>query len=163
MTILSFLTDFNSTVVWIVSRDSVSLFRLRLHFHVASISLGCRLKCPYSSFPSHFFYIFSKLLFGLLYLHLSSLVRLCFHFPNFVSNLSSFVAQFQIMPQNCQLSRCGCVNTTVWMHHLNANDTPGEKARQELHQNATCYFGNIPQNSCCTAAYLPSRALSSNS
>ena len=35
------------------------------------------------------------------------------------------------------LPSCGCVRITVWMHHLDANETHGEKARWELHKNAS--------------------------
>ena len=38
---------------------------------------------------------------------------------------------------------CGCVNTTVWMHHIDAYKTRGEKARQEPHENALCCFEQI--------------------
>ena len=52
-------------------------------------------------------------------------------------------------------------NTTVWLHHMDANKTPGEKTREELHKNAMYCFEQIleatfPINSCCTATYLPS-------
>ena len=43
------------------------------------------------------------------------------------------------------LSSCGCVNTTVWMHHLEANKTHREKARWELHKNAACSFEQIQE------------------
>ena len=29
----------------------------------------------------------------------------------------------------------GRVDTTVWMHHLDANKTAGEEARRQLHKN----------------------------
>ena len=35
------------------------------------------------------------------------------------------------------LSICSCVSTNVWMHHLDINETPGEKARWKLHKNAS--------------------------
>ena len=35
------------------------------------------------------------------------------------------------------------VNTTVWMHHIDANKTHGEKARWEIYKNAVCYFEQI--------------------
>ena len=41
------------------------------------------------------------------------------------------------------LPYCGCVNTTVCMHHLDANQTHGEKARWELHENVTYCFEQI--------------------
>ena len=37
----------------------------------------------------------------------------------------------------------GCVNTTVWMHHLDTDKTHKEKARQELHKNAMTYIEQI--------------------
>ena len=37
----------------------------------------------------------------------------------------------------------GCVSTTVWMHHLDANETHGEKVRWKLHKKATCCFKQI--------------------
>ena len=41
------------------------------------------------------------------------------------------------------LQRSSCANTTVWMHHIDADKTLGEKARQELHKNATGYIKQI--------------------
>ena len=38
---------------------------------------------------------------------------------------------------------CKRGNTTVWLHHLEFNETPGEKARWELHNDAACYFEQI--------------------
>ena len=37
----------------------------------------------------------------------------------------------------------GCVNTTVWMHHMDADKTHREKARWKLHKNATSGFEQI--------------------
>ena len=48
------------------------------------------------------------------------------------------------------------VGTIVWKHHLNSNETHGEKARWELHENITCFESNIAQSSNCTATSLPS-------
>ena len=31
------------------------------------------------------------------------------------------------------LPSCGYVSTTVWMHHMDANETHGEKATQECY------------------------------
>ena len=31
------------------------------------------------------------------------------------------------------------VSTTVWLHHLNFNETPGEVARWKLHKTAACW------------------------
>ena len=41
------------------------------------------------------------------------------------------------------LPSCGCVNSVVWIHHLDVNETPGEKARWKLHNNATCCLEEI--------------------
>ena len=38
------------------------------------------------------------------------------------------------------LPSCSCINTTVWMHHIDANKTHGEKASGKLHKNAACCF-----------------------
>ena len=35
------------------------------------------------------------------------------------------------------------VITTVWMHHLDSNKTPGEKDSWKLHKNAVCCFDQI--------------------
>ena len=35
---------------------------------------------------------------------------------------------------------CGCVSTTIWMHHMDANEMHGEKARWRLHKNAMWCF-----------------------
>ena len=32
------------------------------------------------------------------------------------------------------------VNTTVWMHHLNSNETRVQKASWKLHKIAMCFF-----------------------
>ena len=37
---------------------------------------------------------------------------------------------------------CGRVDTSVWMHHLDANKTAGEEARRQLHKNVA---SNIEQ------------------
>ena len=38
---------------------------------------------------------------------------------------------------------CGYVNTTEWMHHMDANKIHGAKAKWELCKNATRYFEQI--------------------
>ena len=38
---------------------------------------------------------------------------------------------------------CGWISTIVWMHHMDASKTHGEKVRWELHKSATCYFKQI--------------------
>ena len=37
------------------------------------------------------------------------------------------------------LLSCGCVKTTMWLHHINTNERHSEKARWKLHKNATCF------------------------
>ena len=37
----------------------------------------------------------------------------------------------------------GHVNSTIWMHHMDADKSYREKARQELHKNATSYTEQI--------------------
>ena len=37
----------------------------------------------------------------------------------------------------------GRVNTAVWMHHLDANKTAGEEARQQLHKNAASNIESV--------------------
>ena len=49
-------------------------------------------------------------------------------------------------------ARCGYVNTTVQMHHLDANETYGEKARWEQDKNATCCFEQILDATPCKTA-----------
>ena len=31
-------------------------------------------------------------------------------------------------------------NTSIWLHHLDFNEIPGEKARWELYKDDACYF-----------------------
>ena len=38
------------------------------------------------------------------------------------------------------LPSSGCVNTTLWMHQMDADKTYRENARQELHKNAMSYI-----------------------
>ena len=33
------------------------------------------------------------------------------------------------------LPSSGCIDTAVWMHHLDTNKTAGEEARRQLHKN----------------------------
>ena len=40
-------------------------------------------------------------------------------------------------------SSCGSVNITVWMHHMDANETHWDKARWELEKNAMSSFEQI--------------------
>ena len=30
----------------------------------------------------------------------------------------------------------GCVDTAIWMHYMDANETAGEETRRKLHKNA---------------------------
>ena len=40
----------------------------------------------------------------------------------------------------CNFFPCsGCVNSTKWMHHMDADEAYGEKGRQELHKNVTSH------------------------
>ena len=48
-----------------------------------------------------------------------------------------------------------CVNSTIWMHHMDADKAYRGEAGRELDKNATSYIEHIPQNSSCTATYLP--------
>ena len=44
------------------------------------------------------------------------------------------------------------VSIAVWLHHFDFNETPGEKARLELHKNATCSFQQILEAECYKTA-----------
>ena len=41
------------------------------------------------------------------------------------------------------LPSCGCVNTTVWIYHMDVNKMHKEKARWELNKNATFCFEQV--------------------
>ena len=41
------------------------------------------------------------------------------------------------------LLNSGCVSSSVWMHHMDADKTYWEKARQEVHKNAMSYIEQI--------------------
>ena len=41
------------------------------------------------------------------------------------------------------LSSSGCVNTTVWMPHMDADKTYRKKTRRKLRKNATSYIEQI--------------------
>ena len=41
------------------------------------------------------------------------------------------------------LPSCGCINTTVWMYHMDIIKTHGHKTRWELYKNAICCFEQI--------------------
>ena len=34
-----------------------------------------------------------------------------------------------------KMKRSGCIDTAVWMHHLDANKTTGKEGRRQLHKN----------------------------
>ena len=55
------------------------------------------------------------------------------------------------------LPSCGSANTTVWMHHIDANKTHRKKAIEELHKNATCYFEQIQAAAPHKTAAEPSK------
>ena len=46
------------------------------------------------------------------------------------------------------ITSCGCVNTTVWLHHLGAHEMHGEKAGWKPCKNATSYFEHILEAAC---------------
>ena len=43
------------------------------------------------------------------------------------------------------LSSSGCVNITVWMHHMDPDKAYGEKTRREPHKDVTSYFEQIQE------------------
>ena len=45
-----------------------------------------------------------------------------------------------------------CVDTAIWMHHLDANKTAGEEARRQLHKNVA---SNIKQVLAATPHKTP--------
>ena len=47
------------------------------------------------------------------------------------------------------LPSCGCIHTTVWMHCRDTNKMHREKARWELHKNATSYLTQILEAAPC--------------
>ena len=58
------------------------------------------------------------------------------------------------------LVRCGCVNTTLLMHPIDANKTHGKNATQECYEFFwTNPESNIPPNISCMATYLLSLKL----
>ena len=53
----------------------------------------------------------------------------------------------------------GRVHSTIWIHHMDADQTYGEKTGQKFHKNATSHIeknpgSNTPQSSSCTITYL---------
>ena len=53
------------------------------------------------------------------------------------SDLSDKIKKTRILPS------CNRVSITVWLHHLESNETPWEKANWELCKNAAYRFGQI--------------------
>ena len=41
------------------------------------------------------------------------------------------------------LPSSGCITSTLWMHHMDADKTHREKTRWELQENATSYIEQI--------------------
>ena len=58
-------------------------------------------------------------------------------------NRLSIIWKSDLFNKTRLLPKCGCINTTVWMHHIDAYKTHREKARWELHKNATSYLEHI--------------------
>ena len=55
------------------------------------------------------------------------------------------------------LPSCGCVSTTVWLHHLDSNETLWEKLDGSYTRIFQTNLGNnTQQNSRCMATCLPS-------
>ena len=58
------------------------------------------------------------------------------------------------------LPSCCCVNTSVWIHYLNANETHGKKAGWKQHVNAMCSIKVIleatPNKTATVVTCLPS-------
>ena len=38
---------------------------------------------------------------------------------------------------------CCHIDTTIWLHYMDANKTAGEEARRQLHKNATCNLKQV--------------------
>ena len=41
------------------------------------------------------------------------------------------------------IPRCSCVQTTIWMNHMDDIKNHSENARQELYENASCFLEQI--------------------
>ena len=80
---------------------------------------------------------FLKKISGLFIVHFS----LCIfsYNTNISTNMSSVLLQniSRLIYKAVFLPSCGCVGTTVWMHHIGSNKNQREKARWEQHENAT--------------------------
>ena len=50
------------------------------------------------------------------------------------------------------LPSSGCVDTAIWMHHLDANNMAREEARRQLHKNVA---SNIKQDLAATPHKAP--------
>ena len=46
-------------------------------------------------------------------------------------------------PNSFSFQSCSCDSKTVWMHHMDANETHGQKTIRELHKNSMCCFEHI--------------------
>ena len=57
------------------------------------------------------------------------------------------------------LPSSGRIDTTTWMHYLDANKTAGEKARRQLRKNAASNIEQVLKTNY-KATYLPSWKLS---
>ena len=53
------------------------------------------------------------------------------------------------------LPSCGCVNNTVWLHHMDANKTHRAKAREGLHKNAARHLEQTLEATAETTAVQP--------
>ena len=62
------------------------------------------------------------------------------------------------MPVSCR------IDTTVWMHYLDANNTAGEEARRQIHKNVESNIEQVlavtPHKAPTIRGPLPSRKLS---
>ena len=52
------------------------------------------------------------------------------------------------------IQSCSHVSTTLWLHHLHANEIPAEKARWELHKNVAYCFVLILETASYGAAAI---------
>ena len=47
------------------------------------------------------------------------------------------------MSDNIYIPTCSFINISLWIHHVDADKTPREKATKKLHKNATSYIEQI--------------------
>ena len=62
------------------------------------------------------------------------------------------------------LQGSSCIDTAIWMHYMDANQTAGEETWRQLHKNVESNTEQVlattpPRDANCTANYLPSRKL----